>query len=140
MSNEAAFEKWAIDYGLDYEPSFTRYDVEAAWQAAIAYMQERDKLVEHCCPECGCHFVGEFPFKYKVKQNKYSEQSDKDNSLQKAFDLTRNTTPQRQQLMKRLTDEQINKCFEKVMFDEEAEPTRERIANAIMDAMQELNK
>ena len=107
MSNEAAFEKWAIDYGLDYEPSFTRYDVEAAWQAAIAYMQE---------------------------------QSEKDNSLQKAFDLTRNTTPQRQQLMKRLTDEQINKCFEKVMFDEEAEPTRERIANAIMDAMQELNK
>ena len=68
------------------------------------------------------------------------EQSEKDNSLQKAFDLTRNTTPQRQQLMKRLTDEQINKCFEKVMFDEEAEPTRERIANAIMDAMQELNK
>lgn len=35
MSNEA-FEKWAINYGLDYEPSFTRDDVEAAWQAAKA--------------------------------------------------------------------------------------------------------
>lgn len=35
MSNEA-FEKWAIDYGLDYEPSFTRDDVEASWQAAKA--------------------------------------------------------------------------------------------------------
>lgn len=23
---------------------------------------------EHCCPECGCHFVGEFPFEYKTKQ------------------------------------------------------------------------
>ena len=45
MSNEAAFEKWAIDYGLDYEPSFTRYDVEASWQAAIAYMQEQSKEV-----------------------------------------------------------------------------------------------
>lgn len=35
MSNEA-FEKWAIDYGLDYESSFTRDDVEASWQAARA--------------------------------------------------------------------------------------------------------
>ena len=35
MSNEA-FEKWAIDYGLDYESSFTRDDVEASWQAAKA--------------------------------------------------------------------------------------------------------
>ena len=38
----STFEKWAIDYGLDYEPSFTRDDVEAAWQAATA---ERDKLI-----------------------------------------------------------------------------------------------
>ena len=35
MSNEA-FEKWAMDYGLDYESSFTRDDVEASWQAAKA--------------------------------------------------------------------------------------------------------
>ena len=45
MTNEEAFEKWAIDYGLDYEPSFTRYDVEAAWFAAIAYMQEQSEPV-----------------------------------------------------------------------------------------------
>jgi len=45
MTNEEAFEKWAIDYGLDYEPSFTRYDVEAAWFAAIAYMQEKSEPV-----------------------------------------------------------------------------------------------
>ncbi len=40
MSNEA-FEKWAIDYGLDYEPSFTRDDVEASWQAATAESENR---------------------------------------------------------------------------------------------------
>ena len=35
------FEKWAIDYGLDYESSFTRDDVEAAWQAATAESDKR---------------------------------------------------------------------------------------------------
>ena len=50
MTNEEAFEKWAIDYGLDYEPSFTRYDVEAAWNAAIAYMQEHNKSAEQSEP------------------------------------------------------------------------------------------
>ena len=24
---------------------------------------------EHCCPDCGCHFVGEFPFNYAPQTN-----------------------------------------------------------------------
>ena len=36
------FEKWAINYGLDYEPSFNwRSAVEAAWQAATAGANKR---------------------------------------------------------------------------------------------------
>ena len=47
MNNEA-FEKWAIDYGLDYESSFTRDDVEASWQAAKADSeQEISELKSH---------------------------------------------------------------------------------------------
>ena len=139
MTSEEAFRKWRTDYESDYDKKPSYLEV---WQAAIAYMQERDKLVEHCCPECGCHFVGEFPFKYKVKQNKYSEQSDKDNSLQKAFDLTRNTTQQRQQPLKRLDEITIDEIFS-TYTDEQgyvAIDDWHLLTNAIMDAMQELNK
>ena len=47
MSNEA-FEKWAIDYGLDYESSFTRDDVEASWQAAKADSEREIADLRHC--------------------------------------------------------------------------------------------
>ena len=57
MSNEAAFEKWAIDYGLDYEPSFTRDDVEASWQAAKAGSEQeiaelKNEVIEKCAKVC----------------------------------------------------------------------------------------
>jgi DNA repair exonuclease SbcCD ATPase subunit len=29
---------------------------------------EELKDKDHCCPDCGCHFVGEYPFNYKVKE------------------------------------------------------------------------
>lgn len=30
--------------------------------------QSQSEHQEHCCPECGCHFVGEYPFEYHTKQ------------------------------------------------------------------------
>ena len=114
MTNEEAFRKWRTDYESDYDKKPSYLEV---WQAAISYMQEKSEPVATIHRGIA-YWIGKEP---PEGSNLY-------------------TTPQRQQLMKRLTDEQINKCFEKVMFDEEAEPTRERIANAIMDAMQELNK
>lgn len=63
MSNEA-FEKWAINYGLDYESSFTRDDVEAAWQAAKADSESilseqqntiaelKNEVIEKCAKVC----------------------------------------------------------------------------------------
>ena len=31
---------------------------------------------EHCCPECGCHFTGEFPFNYECQEPVASQMSE----------------------------------------------------------------
>jgi len=35
-------------------------------------VEELDKQ-EHCCPDCGCHFVGEFPFNYAPQTKPLSD-------------------------------------------------------------------
>ena len=157
MTNEEAFKDWLKFISVE----LTGMDLKiakAAWQAAIAYMQEQSEPVAEAIRErdrLGFAVVNVIGKLDEIIENTQEIEIDDFlhiavpidmwNELQAALeDMPKRadlyTTPQRQQPLKRLTDEQINKCFEKVMFDEEAEPTRERIANAIMDEMERINK
>lgn len=166
MINEEAFEKFILsDDWQEIRLHAQNSDelAEKVWQAAIAYMQEQSKLIEHCCPECGCHFVGEFPFNYKVKQNKSTEQSE---STIQVLSIQENkiipnatfigvcehgysppavgtklyTTPQRQQPLKRLSEGEVQDAFNKAGGFGEVPLWAKELINAIMDAMQEINK
>ncbi len=160
MTNEEAFNTWLDDFHIEEHPNYQqlRDFAFAGWEARLAYMQEvetssieKDKLVEHCCPECGCHFVGEFPFNYKVKQNKSAEQSEPyayTDGLGSLYfdgnpdgDIPLFTSPQRQQPLKRLSKLDVlkilNECAKSPYTNTQSSLG---FANAIMDAMQELNK
>ena len=152
MTNEEAFEKWAIDYGLDYEPSFTRYDVEAAWFAAIAYMQEKSKEVVEAIRErdrLGFAVVNVIGKLDEIIENTQEIEIDDFlhiavpidmwNELESSLEDMPNradlyTTPQRQQPLKRLNDEQLDECWDK------GKGKFTDIANKIMNEMERINK
>ena len=153
------FEKWAIDYGLDYEPSFTRYDVEAAWQAAIAYMQEQSEPVAEAIRErdrLGFAVVNVIGKLDEIIENTQEVEIDDFlhiaisidmwNELQAALeDMPKRadlyTTPQRQQPLKRLSQLDVlkilNECAKSPYTNTQSSLG---FANAIMNTMQEINK
>lgn len=129
MTNEEAFEKWAIDYGLDYEPSFTRYDVEAAWFAAIAYMQEQSEPF-------GIWHVADDPDECEF----FLYEDSGDVTCEKCVKLY--TTPQRQQPLKRLDEDRIDDIFNSYSDEQGyvAIDDWHLLTNAIMDEMERINK
>ena len=130
MSNEA-FEKWAINYGLDYEPSFTRDDVEAAWQAAKAMCEQSE------------------PVAWTDEHRNFLEW-DKDSLIDKSCckdteAIPLFTSPQKPQPLKRLSDKAIGDCLNKaelptIMLNPIVVEKLDNFANAIMDEMERINK
>ena len=123
MSNEA-FEKWAIDYGLDYESSFTRDDVEAAWQAAKAMCEQSEPVA----------FIDVTNRKLKWA---VPTSFDTLSTVAVYDDIPLYTTPQP---LKRLSDEQISEIAYKVHEGISPHNDTMDFANAIMDEMERINK
>lgn len=125
MSNEnEAFEKW---YSKTY-PLMDNYTDYAAlkdcWQGAIAYIQEQSEVV------CGVSDIGD----------RYGYSDKIDAVLPAGTKLY--TTPQRQQPLKRLSVEKVKELYGTSHLANRAFNAEfsTYFANAIMDAMQELNK
>ena len=50
---------WQPD--VKFEEGVFKFDLPNGDEFVIVPPQTKQK---HCCPDCGCHFVGEFPFNY----------------------------------------------------------------------------
>lgn len=131
MTNEEAFEKWFVESigELKYpqsEPAIlAKHNAKAGWQAAIAYMQEQNKLAEQSEPVAtiyngNAYWIGKEP---PEGTNLF-------------------TTPQRKQPLKRLDEDRIDDIFNSYSDEQGyvAIDDWHLLTNAIMDAMQELNK
>lgn len=113
------FEKWAIDYGLDYESSFTRDDVEASWQAAKAMCEQSEPVAE---------------LQTAISGIKYITGLNNLDNLPSGTKLY--TTPQP---LKRLSEDEVLKLLN-VKNDSPNVLVYLGISNAIMDEMERINK
>lgn len=135
MTNEEAFVNFINDYTKDkkFYPSY-----EETWQAAIAYMQEQNKSAEQSEPVAWMEVKEDAGYKeIKVWQEPVSKKS-----------IALYTTPQRVEPSSTGVDTRQLKRLDKLTvlhkamsyLNEEDESRIDSFANAIMDAMQELNK
>lgn len=142
MTNEEAFEqKFPVPLGVKFNTDGEYIFVGGAhhgdtcesynnlwigWNTAIAYMQELSEPVAWVSPKTAEYFGVEA--RYKAGVFRYGKFDD---SIIPLF-----TTPQRQHPLKRLSEDKINEIWGK----REHSTSIAAFANAIMDAMQELNK
>lgn len=159
MTNEKAFEKFILSDDWQEIRLHTQNSDELAekvWQAAIAYMQEQSKEVVEAIRErdrLGFAVVNVIGKLDEIIENTQEVEIDDFlhiaisidmwNELEAALEDMPNradlyTTPQRQQPLKRLSDEFKDNLYEKYWIKESM--TFDDLIEVVMDAMQEINK
>ena len=130
MTNEEAFKDWLKH--INVEITGTHLTIaEAAWNAAIAYMQEQEQeVIGYGVKLPQCMYGNIYTHKHEAEADFKSWKHIYPES--KVIPLY--TTPQRQQPLKRLSSGELEECWDK------GKGKFTDIANAIMDEMQEINK
>ena len=123
MTNEEAFKSWFDDQIWGNES--WEDGLREAWQAAIAYMQEQNKSAEQSEPFAYTDGLGSLYF---------DGNSD--------WDIPLYTAPQRQQPLKRLSEDKMDDIFNSYSDEQGyvAIDDWHLLTNAIMDEMERINK
>lgn len=128
MTSEEAFEKFWEDRQAKGLDAANMREYEESWNAAIAYMQSQSEPVGYLCesPDKVARIFVDKPLAIHSHTN-----------------TPIYTTPQRQQPLKRLSAsdvEKLNDVFGYFQYGDAQGAKSLAFANAIMNAMQELNK
>ena len=133
MTNEEAFKDWLKFISVE----LTGMDLkiaEAAWQAAISYMQEQNKSTEQSEPVT---YLKLYSYESGLDRQEGFEEVSK--HTEGAFPVF--TAPQRQQPLKRLSQLDVlkilNECAKSPYTNTQSSLG---FANAIMDEMERTNK
>ena len=154
MTNEEAFRKWRTDYESDYDKKPSYLEV---WRAAIAYMQEQSEPLppieyDQEMDRWYIPMIGGWEIQTKGKGSTFRICNTKthvrwpvlDEHLHEALEQMAKdnrhayTTPQRQQPLKRLSAERLGELT--MDWATDIERTPKKLALAIMDEMERINK